>query len=336
MLTRIISEIETLLRLHPDRWAVRFSPFWHYRRRENNVFTLASTLFILDELHPHLSEAQQKKTAEIRRLILREYPRFRNKDGRATYNFYTTRPSGHFPNGLFMRRFDHFRLPDDIDDTALITFTLNPPQAEVQALKALTETFAEDLPSEKRVYSTWYGKTMPKEQDVCALLNLLYLFHAYRLPLTRTDQDTLDFLKENADKILTHPFEIARHYASPALILYHYSRFMSRFSTSLDPLRPLIIASAKKVLRTEKVMMNRVILESALLRLGEKRAPLPLHEIHSRGFHTFIGAPFAPYASTWTKRWAARPAYQIFWRSDLHEKAFLAEYLVLSRLNSEN
>ena len=330
MLNRIISEIETGLRQHRDRWAVRFTPFWHYRRRENNVFSLASTLFILQELEPHLPD-----TTEIARLIRKEYPRYRNKDGRPTYNFYTTRPSGHFPNGLLMRHLDHFRLPDDIDDTALITLTLRLPVEEVAALRTLTETFAEDLPGGRRVYATWYGKNMPKEQDVCALLNLLYLFTAYGLPPTRTDLHTFDFLLEKAGHILAQPFEIARHYASPALILYHYCRFLSRFPSPLDTLRPTLTQTIEKVLQTEKVPMNRLILESSLLKLGHSRPPLDLAHLNPSGFHTFIGAPFAPFSPAWMQRWAARPAYQIFWHSELHEKALLAEYLVLSRLNSE-
>jgi len=334
MLNRIISEIETALETHGDQWATRFTPFWHYRRRENNIFSLASALFILCELEPRLSSENRETTAKIARLITRQYPRFRNKDGRMTYNFYPTRPSRHFPNGFFMQHFDHFRLPDDIDDTALVTFTLKTPREEVQALKDLTEAFAEDLPSGQRVYSTWYGKNMPKEQDVCALLNLLYLFHAYALPLTRTDRDTFTFLREKAGEALSRPFEIARHYATPALILYHYSRFMSRFSSPLDPLRPFIISSLKEALAHEKVSMNRLIMESALIKLGEKRESFDLSQLSSKGFHTFIGAPFAPFAHPLVKKWSAKPAYQIFWHSDIHQKALLAEYLVLSSLNS--
>jgi len=334
MLCRIISEIETALRSHGDQWATRFTPFWHYRRQENNIFSLASALFILRELEPRLSPEHQHKAAEIARLITREYPRFQNKDGRMTYNFYPTHPSRHFPNGYIMQHLDHFRLPDDIDDTALITFTRQASPKEVQALKDLTEGFAEDLPSGKRVYSTWYGKNMPKEQDVCALLNLLYLFFAFELPLTRTDRDTLSFLAEKAGEALTRPFEIARHYATPALILYHYSRFMSRFASPLDHTKPLILASLYKALEQEKVFMNRLLMESALLKLGEKRPPLDLSRVTFNGFHTFIGAPFAPFAHPLLKKWSEKPAYQIFWRSDIHHKALLAEYLVLSSLNS--
>lgn len=334
MLTRIISEIESGLRTHQDQWAIRFTPFWHYRRRENNIFSLASTLFILQELEPRLDPENRALITEITRLITCEYPRFRNKDGRMTYNFYPTRPSRHFPNGYFMQHLDHFRLPDDIDDTALVTFTLKAPKEEVQYLKNLTESFSADLPSGKRVYCTWYGKNMPKEQDVCALLNLLYLFQAYNLPLTRTDRDTFGYLGEKAGEALTRPFEIARHYATPALILYHYSRFMSRFSSPLDPLRPFIITCLKEALLREKIFMNRLIMESALLKLGEERVPVDLSRITAKGFHTFIGAPFAPFAHPWIKKWSAKTAYQIFWHSDIHQKALLAEYLVLSRLNS--
>lgn len=334
MLNRIISEIKNDLQTHRDQWATRFTPFWHYHRRENNIFALASTLFILQELAPRLSFENRQKTAEISRLITREYPRFRNKDGRSTYNFYPTRPSRHFPNGYFMQYLDHFRLPDDIDDTALITLTLKTAKEEILALKDLTESFAQDFPSGKRIYTTWYGKNMPKEQDACALINLLYLFYAYSIPLNRTDYDTLDFLREKAGKILTHPFELARHYATPALILYHYSRFISLFRSPLDPARPVIISSLHEALKTEKIFMNRLIMESALLKLGEERPPLDLSRLTFKGFHTFIGAPFAPFEHALVRKWSARPAYQIFWRSDIHQKALVAEYLVLSGLNS--
>lgn len=330
MQNRFTSEILEELKKNPQNWAFRYNPVWPYKREENNVFSLASTLFILKEIREKAHTGTKKNIDEIAAIITPIFELYRNKDGRNTYNFYQTKPSRHFPNGFLMQHLDHFRLPDDIDDTALITFSLNAPLTEVQNLKALTESFAQTFPDGRKVYNTWYGKSMPKEQDVCTILNLFYLTHHYHLPFTKTDEDSFSFLIEKIDSIIEKPFEIARHYANPALILYHYARFMGRFSSPLDNSKSKIIDTIHNVLKAEPVFMNRLILETSLLKLGEKRPPIDMKDLTFKDFYTFIGAPLAPFSGKITKKLSSLKATQMFWDSEIHNKALVVEYLVWS------
>lgn len=326
----IVSEIKDSLVYANGLWAERFNDFWAYKRPEDNIFSLASTLFILQEVKPLLDSKQKSEIDALEELILPHYQNYKNKDGRNTYNFYKTQPSRHFPNGYWMKNSDHFRLPDDIDDTALIYFTKHAPLSETENLHKFCTDFAQKFPSGKSVYNTWFGKNMPKEQDVCALLNLMYLFFYYKVPQNQTDVDTIEFLENAIEKILTEPFDISRHYAHPALIIYHYSRFIYKFPSPLDAYKAKLINQAKILLNTEKVFMFRLLLETSLIKLGEKRTPLDLSNLSFKNFYTFIGAPFAPFPFKISKWLAKKPSFQIFWRSKIQNKALLVEYLVLS------
>lgn len=327
----IISEILNMTASLQGGWAKRSNAYWLYKRTEDNIFSLASTVFILNEITAGLAPKCQQEVEKIKENIKPLYINYKNKDGRETYNFYQTRPSRHFPNGYFMQYLDHFRLPDDIDDTALITLSLDPPLSDIKRLKALTESFAQTFADGKTIYNTWYGKNMPKEQDVCTILNFFYLIYHYDLPTTKTDEDSFRFLTEKIDLITSRPFEIARHYANPALILYHYARFMGRFSSPLDSSKSKIIGIIYNVLEAEPVFMNRLILETSLLKLGEKRPPLPIEDLTFKNFYTFIGAPLAPFPGKIVRKLSALNATQMFWDSEIHNKALVAEYIVWSK-----
>lgn len=328
MRDRLLAEILNGLNPMPEVWSVRENKRWAYYRKDNNIFSLASVLFILRELKSELSDENQRLINRIISDVSTYFSKYRNKDGRQTYNFYQTQPSRHFPNGLLMQHSDHFRLPDDIDDTALITCVLQPELEEVIRLKKLTAEFAEKKPNDTTIYNTWYGKNMPKEQDVCAILNLLYLFQVYQLPYEKTDFDTFDFLIKQFSEISKNPFSVARHYAHPALIYYHYSRFISRFSSPLDVLKDKLAEDIQIHLMNETVWMNRLILSTSLLKLGRNPSELDLSEPSFKGFYSFIGAPLAPYSNLISKKLASNPWTWIFWKSEILNKTLLLEYLV--------
>jgi hypothetical protein len=327
MLERIISDIEKELDSKPFAWAQRSTPFWRYKRTDNNLFSIVSTLFILQGFAPpYLLKSLHKKITAL-------YPAYRNKDGRATYNFYPTTPSRHFPNGYLMQHLDHFRLPDDIDDTALVYLTQPADTENVSLLKSLCEEFAQSFPDHSRRYTTWFGKTMPQEQDLCALINLLHLFAIHKTTPTETEKHTYTYLASALQNVRQNPFELSRHYGSPALILYHYTRHLSSVPSPLSSYRPLLLKELLAQRKVEKVPMNVLLLETSLLKLGEARPPLPSFSPSEKAFHTFLGAPFAPYPYTLTKKWAALPAYQMFWHSKMHNLALQAEYYHYSQMN---
>lgn len=316
MLDRIILEIEKEINQNPFQWARRSTPFWHYKRKDNNLFSLASTLFILQDFVPG------KNLQNLKKIILSYYPYYKNKDGRITYNFYPTTPSKHFPNGYVMQYLDHFRLPDDIDDTALVHSTQNSPKAQVEELHHLCQNFLHYPQNTEPVYCTWFGKNMPTETDLCALLNLMYLFNQHQIQYSQIDINTYNYLAEQITNVLHQPFQLSRHYAHPALILYHYTRFITKFSTPLDHIRTTLLQEIHKSLENHHPPMFRILLETSLMKLGEKRPPL--NDFSEKDFYTFIGAPLAPFSSLF--KWASLPAYQMFWTSKIHNFALIAEY----------
>lgn len=335
MISGIISEIAKKLSQTEGpnpTFSIRKNDLWAYKRADDNIFALASTLFILQQYVSYLNDKDKEVFEKIQTQIQSYFPKYQNKDGRLTYNFYQTQPSGHFPNGRFMRRFDHFRLPDDIDDTALIYLTSDYSKEKTIWLKKHLAEFTDQYrgSTNGEIYSTWLGKNMPKEQDVCALLNLMCLFFKHNIDLDQTDKNTLEFIGQAADEIQKNPFKIARHYGHPALIIYHYARFMADFSYPLlDQKRDLLFRFAKESLAKEKTQLFRILLEISLIKLGEKREYIDLDFETEKPFYSFIGAPFAPFQSPAFRFIAKNKWSQIFWKSEIHELALRLEYACL-------
>jgi hypothetical protein len=332
MITVIISEIAKKMsevEASNSAFSVRKNDHWGYKRADDNIFALASTLFILQQNARHLEKEQKLIFEKIESQIQAEFTKYQNKDGRLTYNFYKTKPSGHFPNGRFMRRFDHFRLPDDIDDTALIYLSANYSKEQTIWLKNHLAEFTDQYQGSKydKIYCTWFGKNMPKEQDVCALLNLMYLFFKHNIDLDQTDKNTLEFIGNSVVEIQNNPFKISRHYGHPALIIYHYARFLENNSYPvLDQKKSLLIRFAKELLIQEKTKLFRILLEISLIKLGEKREKNDLDFGIEKPFYSFIGAPFAPFQNPVFRFIAKNKWSQIFWKSEIHELALRLEY----------
>ena len=155
----------------------RQNNYLFYKRPDTNIFYTATIVFILNQIKHKVSEKSQTIIKEITEKAIKNYPDFQNKDGLKTYNFWQTKPSKHFPNGFIFRHLDHFRIPDDIDDTSLVYLTL--PQSKKDVIWLKEKLKLHTVPSlgvGGAVYSTWFGKNMPIEFDVCALCNLMYLF----------------------------------------------------------------------------------------------------------------------------------------------------------------
>lgn len=336
MISGIISEIAKKMSQTEgsnSTFSIRKNDLWGYKRADDNIFALASTLFILQKNASHLNDKEKEAFEKIQTKIQSYFPKYQNKDGRLTYNFYRTQPSGHFPNGRFMRRFDHFRLPDDIDDTALIYLSSGASKEQTIWLKTHLAEFTDQYKGNpnQRIYNTWMGKNMPKEQDVCALLNLMYLFFSHQVDLNQTDVNTLEYMTESVVEITKNPFKIARHYAHPALIIYHYARFMGDFSYSaLEKKKETLVLIALELLEKEKVAHFRMLLEISLIKFGIKREAVELNMKSKKEFYSFIGAPFAPFNNRAVRMIAENKWSQIFWKSEIHELALELEYVCLS------
>jgi hypothetical protein len=336
----------------------RQNKYLFYKRPDTNVFYTATIVFILNQIKHKVSEKSQTIIEIITEKAIKKYSDFQNKDGLKTYNFWQTKPSNHFSNGLIFRHLDHFRIPDDIDDTALIYLTLPHLKEDVVWLKeklklhtpqpthrtALKES-SDKGPLQGQSdgsaggYSTWFGKNMPIEFDVCALCNLMYLFEKHQLPYNEYDEAVFVFLREVIlqERYITDAFKVAHNYATTPLIIYHYARLLGDFEIKqLEICREKLIQKTKELLAdgepyNEEIVMNKVILETALLKLNKEyeftNYQLPVTNNQSP-FTYFIAGLLSSYRNSFLYFFAPMKITQMEWKCEAHDLALIVERTV--------
>lgn len=351
-LDKIIARIATLQSVGTPPFdaglfaAWRGNPSLGYRRPDTTVFFTAIITFTLQRLKPLLSPASQLVVEEIVQKATANYPKFQNKDGLKTYNFWKTKPSQHFPNGHIFGHFNHFKIPDDVDDTAMIYLTTQPSLAENLWLKQKLTQHANgakqhvkntysDYKSLK-AYSTWFGKNMYIEFDACVLSNLLYWVFENKLPLNQHDTDSLAYIRSvvETDRYLTEPFRCAHQYPRTVVIVYHVARLMGAFQIAeLEPIRAKLIADAQRLLQQPQAPLDAVILQTSLLRLGVMPETLQdcqnLTSSNFEGFYFFIAGLLTAYENPLLYKLARSPLTHIRWQCEAHCWTLLAEYEAL-------
>jgi hypothetical protein len=317
MTSNAISQMTQLLLLKGENQSVRENRLWGYKRTDNSLFAISSGLFVLQNLEKYFSEGEKILLRNLETEVLKLYPSYKNKDGKASYNFYPTQPSRHFGGGYFMQHFDHFRLPDDIDDTALVFLTDKNQDSNFSSLKELV--LFHQHPT--GVFNTWFGKNMPLEVDICANINMLILFYKNACLDDKIAKKVLDLLIISIENIEHKPFALSRHYGHPILILYHYARFMHLYpSTELEKHKSRLIEITEAILSNPKQEDFAILAEIALLKWGIKREKL----IKKSNFYTFIGAPLAPILIE--NQLAFNTLFIIYWQSEFYKIALNLEY----------
>jgi len=258
----------------------RFHLYFPIEREDNNIFFTASIVFILQNLREKFSEEEKNIADEICRKAIANYPDYKNKDGLDTYNFWRTDGSPHFPNGKILSRINKVRIPDDADDTSLIYLTSNLSREKVLGLKEklaqhanlskkqITNTFQEY--KNLKAYSSFFGKNMFIEFDVCVLCNILYFVFQNKLELNQHDRDSIFFIRSVIEKkqYLQKPFYASHSYPSAVVILYHVVRLLEKFEVQgLSEIKPHIISDLKMLFEKEKEEMNKILLSTSLARL---------------------------------------------------------------------
>ncbi|RFS15669.1 hypothetical protein [Emticicia sp. C21] len=335
-----------------------------YKRPDTNIFYTASIVFVLNQLKSSLPLESQLLVKDISKKAVQNYPTFQNKDGLKTYNFWQTpkdgRESNHFPNGYIFRYSEHFRLPDDIDDTSLVYLTSKASKEEIIWLKEKLQLHANlsEGPTKKRqvkntfthykalkVYSTWFGKNMAIEFDACALCNLMYLFESFKLPHNEYDMDTYQYLIGiiRRKEFISHPFQVSHNYATAPLFVYHLSRLLGEFATTpLESYRKDLIEIALLLMKIEKVAMNKILLQTSLLKLsrindfGYKneiedclKADSALNLIiPDSDFCYFLGPLLSSYENPILQFFAPLKITQMDWKCEAHEWVLVLENLI--------
>lgn len=335
-----------------------------YKRPDTNIFYTASIVFVLNQLKSSLPAESQLIVDDITAKAIQNYRTFQNKDGLKTYNFWQTpkdgRASNHFPSGYIFRHSEHFRLPDDIDDSSLIYLTSQASNEEVVWLKEKVQLHANlsEGPTKKRqvkntfahykalkIYSTWFGKNMAIEFDACALCNLMYMFEKYQLLHNAYDIDTYRYLGEiiKRKEFISHPFRVSHNYATAPLIVYHLSRLLGEFTnTPLEAYRKDLIELGLLLIEIEKVAMNKVLLQTSLLKLSRvndfgykneikdclKADSILNLPIPDPNFCYFLGPLLSSYENPILQFFAPMKITQMDWKCEAHEWVLVLENLM--------
>jgi hypothetical protein len=316
-----------------------------YNRPDTTIFFSAIITFTLQSIRENAATETQEKIDYIISKVIQNYPDFQNKDGLKTYNFWKTKPSKHFPNGYIFRHFEHFRIPDDVDDTAFAYLTSNPDRTEILWLKEKLKQHANGsrqwiqntYPEYRKLkaYSTWFGKNMYIEFDVCVLTNILYFIFRNDLPLDEHDHDSLEYIRSViiTDRYLHVPFRCAHQYPRTPLIIYHISRLIAAFDPLLlQSIKEKLIDDTLKLLKETKSPMDKVILSISLLRFGIRTERIQIEKFTRndfKGFYFFIAGLLTAYENKILYKISGNELFHMHWLCEAHNWTLLAEYETL-------
>lgn len=325
----------------------RYHPFLPYKREDDNLFFTSSIVRILQTLLDNLNTDERPIADAIIKSAFTAYPLFKNKDGLDTYNFWQTDPSRHFPNGLFMNKFKHFQIPDDVDDTALVYLTEGADSDRVKWLKDKLKLHSNlvyqrafnPLPKyqDLKCYSTFFGKKMYIEFDVCVLSNLMSLILSKsNSELNEYDRDTLEFICAvvEGNEHISHPFYSAPNYPTSELILYHLARLIPTLPKEYSVrISDLIKRDIQQLIKTS-TGMNKILLANSALKLDisiSDSDPDPETALEDSEFFFFHAGMITAFENSLAQSFANRPFFHLRYTSKALNRALLIENLVLKR-----
>lgn len=204
-------------------------PVIRLQRPDPNVFFSALVVNKLLEWQHRMSDDQKQRSSQLIGRIRTSFSRYRSRRGRLHYNFWPTTPDIPFPNGRLLHRFDFFRLPDDIDDTALVYAAMQEDKAAVEALRQdIEQHFTTFYPGQPKLYAAWLGDRMPYVVDACAMTNLLNLFNRNDLPASACGLGSAEYLEKiiESRQYITSPYRAAPYYPDSSVIAYHLARWL--------------------------------------------------------------------------------------------------------------
>lgn len=301
---RILSDLKSIQFKEGDNRGL-FPSFRQYQfrkgvfKKDGNVFftaligwTLRNNLFYFDSV-------DQKIALSIIDEASRVYPNFRNAKGRPTYNYWKTKPPEIFPNGGLINLLNKEQaLPDDLDCTAIAMMAMNADVNTVDSVHRLMQVFVNDHGLARAMlsrykyfetYSTWFGRKMPVDLDVCVLTNILVMVNRYGLDYSAADSAAVDLIRTvvEARDYLANADLISGYYQRSPVILYHISRLMQgREYPALEKFRSRLIEDAMSLYKKSGSFMDKVLLSTSLLRWGVR--PPDDVTISSKSFEAFI------------------------------------------------
>lgn len=318
-----------------------------YQRKDNTGFFAASIGFTLLRYQSLYTKEEFALVNKILKHIEKALPSFRNKDGHASYNFWQTKPSKHFPGGYFAHKFKFFMIPDDIDDSSIIHLVLKHSIEEQRSLKKKMEQYAignlkwPDKPVKGyenfKTYNTFFVKNMPAAFDICALCNTLYFIYHYQLPLSEQDEQGVQLISkciENHDHI-TRPYAMSPYYPNTVLILYHLVRLICDIKIeSLEHFKYQLHQQAYHLLiNWHLTEMEQLILKICIQKL--KKSALSINEIgikEKASFPFFVAGILGEVKPKWLRSMSFSNVTHIKYRCTAYAEVLWLEHLLLNRV----
>jgi hypothetical protein len=326
-------------------WAKGF-----YHRKDNTGFFTACIGFTLMRYQKLFKDEELDLANTILANMRPAFDGFRNKDGQASYNFWQTKPSKHFPGGNFARHFKFFMIPDDIDDSAMVHLVKKHTIEEQLALKDKMGRFAlgnlkwPDKPvngyEEFKSYNTFFVKNMPAAFDVCALCNALYFVYHYKLPLNEQDAHSLKVIVKciAQDDHLNRPYEMSPYYPNSVLIIYHIVRLMADLDLKeLMPFWEKLLTQVNQLLSTSRQSKTeQLILTICLQKLGQKEIIFEALESKEKThFPFFVAGILGEVSPKWLRSMAFSDKTHIKYQSLAYAETLWLEHLLLNRAASQ-
>lgn len=274
---------------------------WAYRRKDNSAYFTATLIHSLSRLALYFSEEEKAMLEDIRQNACQGVAPFQNKQGLERYNFWKTHPADHFPNGWILGRWEHFRPPDDADDSVMIYLMQNQPRKKAAWLMQHIDSYAngkrkqiKNTPPEYRELGAWctfFCLDMPLGFDACVISNILYFNRFYQFEENEAYCDSLEYLCRMIRQRdhLKRPEKVSPYYPRTSIILYHLSKLMSSFSVpELEVFRYDLSFAIEAELGKSENQSERLMLENAWMWMNHTLPEPASKEISKTPFYFFV------------------------------------------------
>jgi len=323
--------------------STRWHP-WAYKREDNSAYFTASLLQGLMGLEKVLHQDEKEILEKLRLNACNGLAPFRNSHGLDRYNFWGTKPAGHFPNGYILRHFPNLRPPDDSDDSVMVYLMQKRSWEEALWLKKHIDENANgnrkwvsNAPEEYRELRAWctfFCLNMPLGFDACVIINILYFNRFYGFDVNFREQESVKFLSimlRNKDHI-RRAGEIAPYYPETSTILFHLARLLGAFRIDeLESRRKQVERDIENLLLSSLRKTERTMLEVAWLRLTGTKPPGFSGTDKKEAFAFFV-LPFTQEYEGGFLRWLAKKRItHIRFGCEAHELSLDLEKEVLMR-----
>ncbi len=318
-------------------------------KEDDNIFFTGLIVWTLRTIREELSFENRQIVDALCDQAQKNYSRYGNKDGGPAYNFWQTKPSKHFPNSAYFSARKKYILPDDLDDTSIIYLSADFADSLKEAVKKL---IAENANGVKRTirntykkyksipaYSTWFGKNMPVDFDICVQANGLRFVLDNGFRLDKYDSATIRLVNRmvTSGKYLKRTPYNAPHYQKASIILYHLARLVAAHPQhkALCDLKAVLVQDIRSQLQKVTNGMEKVLLQTSLLRLGEGGAErIIVSPEDMEGFYFFVANMTSVFPNPVKGLFAASRKTNFFYHSQAYYLTLLLEHEML-RLGSE-